>query len=172
MSTWPASACGASAGAAQRADANCRRYTPNAAGTSPNVHSPLIGIALDGRGIYGAWEGNGAPVLDSCNGHVGAVPGTFSLSSGATNGYTTSPSGMPTVSTTNTYHYHVSNTFPFTVGCFASSTTSYSACAAVYPGAAGSQGGCGTFIPAVLKNTSTYFYDSACRLCSSLLSFR
>ena len=43
-------------------------------------HSALVGIAMDGFGIYGAWESSGkTPTdLDSCHGHTGTVPGTAS----------------------------------------------------------------------------------------------
>ena len=42
-------------------------------------HSPLIAIALDGRGVYGVFEGAGAAPtdLDACGGHVGDVPETI-----------------------------------------------------------------------------------------------
>ena len=85
-------------------------YAPNslAPASTAAAHSPLIGIALDGRGIYGAWEGNGrTPALDACGGHVGPVPGTASVSTdaaavkSATNGITGLASG-------STYHYHTS----------------------------------------------------------------
>ena len=48
-------------------------------------HSTLVGVILDGRGIYGRWEGAGllardmpfgANALDACNGHSGPVPAT------------------------------------------------------------------------------------------------
>ena len=47
-------------------DLGCE-YASNSQAAPPSAHSPLVGIALDGRGIYGAWEGGAAPVLDSCN---------------------------------------------------------------------------------------------------------
>ena len=43
---------------------------------STNTHSPLVGIAKDGYGIYGIYEKDKqAPTdLDACNGHYGPVP--------------------------------------------------------------------------------------------------
>merc|ERR1719178_520647 len=56
-----------------------------------SVHSPLIGFALDGYGIYGLYEGSGAvPTLDTCGGHTAAVP------EDATYG----------VDSSTVYHYH------------------------------------------------------------------
>jgi hypothetical protein len=54
-------------------------------------HSPLIGYAFDGFGIYGPLgEGGKAPTdLDECNGHTDAVRG---------------------------YHYHVTRKFPYILG--------------------------------------------------------
>lgn len=61
-------------------------------------HSPLIGFAFDGFGIYGPWESKGVmaqdltgdTALDECNGHTDLVRG---------------------------YHYHVSpNKFPYVLG--------------------------------------------------------
>jgi hypothetical protein len=84
-------------------DLKCE-YTPNGSQSPGNVHSPLVGIALDGRGIYGVWEGNNAaPSLDACNGHVGTVPGTYSANAGAANTYVNSITGMPTIPSTQVY---------------------------------------------------------------------
>jgi hypothetical protein len=57
----------------------------------PGKHSPLLGYAFDGYGIYGPQGENGKPPtdLDSCNGHEDGVRG---------------------------YHYHVSTTFPYILG--------------------------------------------------------
>jgi hypothetical protein len=75
--------------------------------SSNSQHSQLIAVALDGRGIYGKWEGNGAlpSDLDACNGHFGSVP-AFQ------NGEMSFPSAS------NVYHYHTSDTPPYTIGCF------------------------------------------------------
>eukprot|EP00660_Eupelagonema_oceanica_P001440 gene1440-6546_t len=63
-------------------------YDHNKAG-----HSPLIGFALDGYGIYGLYEDHPTKPsdLDACNGHVGTVPAN------STYGITSSVS---------VYHYH------------------------------------------------------------------
>jgi hypothetical protein len=70
-------------------------------------HSPLIAVAMDGRGIYGKWEANGAlpSDLDACNGHYGDVPA-----------YSDGKQNYPAA--TNVYHYHTSDTPPYTLGCF------------------------------------------------------
>ena len=67
-------------------------------------HSLQVGQALDGKAIYGAFEtfentstSAGQPILDACGGHFGPVPQD---------------------STGASYHYHVSEKPPFTLGCF------------------------------------------------------
>jgi hypothetical protein len=86
-----------------------------------STHSPLIAVMLDGRGLYGMWEGSGtAPTdLDACGGHYGPVPAT-------TVGADTYPSA------TNVYHYHVQNVPPFFVGCFGP-VSSLAQAKALYP---------------------------------------
>lgn len=78
--------------------------SPCFAADKPGEHSPLVGYALDGFGVYGSRGERGAVMtndkLDECHGHVGEVP--------AMNG-----SGNVTV-----YHYHLNNEFPYTLGCF------------------------------------------------------
>lgn len=68
-----------------------------------DVHSPLIGFALDGFGIYGPRDEGGRPVtndaLDECHGHLGPVP-------------------MADGTTRMVYHYHANSEFPYTLGCF------------------------------------------------------
>jgi len=67
-------------------------------------HSPLIGFGLDGVGIYGLYESNPTtPALDTCNGHVGEVPADDEF-------------GVP--AGTRMYHYHVTSTAPYTLGCY------------------------------------------------------
>ncbi len=65
-------------------------------------HSPLIGYALDGFGIYGPFGDDGSVItnadLDECHGHVGMVEDE--------NG-----------SILEIYHYHANNEFPYTLGC-------------------------------------------------------
>ena len=76
----------------------------NAQDSAP--HSPAIGLALDGKLLHGKWEGDGrlASVvgLDACNGHYGTVPANEALG----------------IASTCVYHYHTSDTAPYTVGCF------------------------------------------------------
>ncbi len=66
-------------------------------------HSPQVGYALDGFGIYGA-RGEGGKFLtnndlDECHGHTGTAIDR--------NG-----------NEINSYHYHINNEFPYTLGCF------------------------------------------------------
>merc|ERR1719389_198518 len=72
-------------------------------------HSPALAVVLDGRLIYGPYEGGGQRAsdlavggLDACNGHFGPVPADAEL-------------GVPA---SCTYHYHTTANAPFTVGCF------------------------------------------------------
>ncbi len=65
-------------------------------------HSGLIGYALDGFGIYGL-KGKGGNALsnadlDACHGHSGKVLWDGSV--------------------TNMYHYHLTEEYPYTIGCF------------------------------------------------------
>lgn len=109
-------------------------------------HSPLVGIALDGRGIYGVHESTGAPPadLDACGGHVGPVPKDNAF-------------GVP--EGTEVYHYHLQATNPHTLGCFGKSdgTTTLAQCKAAY----GST--CGTGFEVMLdKQGGQYCYDAYC----------
>ncbi len=65
-------------------------------------HSPLVGYAADGFGIYGNLGQNGVALtnadLDECHGHTHAI---------TVNGVTV-----------NQYHYHATKEFPYTLGCF------------------------------------------------------
>ena len=61
----------------------------------------LAGIGLDGRGLYGQFEGvnNQMPVLDACGGHWGPTPAsTFTDKAGHT---------ITVSAQTNGYHYHI-----------------------------------------------------------------
>jgi YHYH protein len=67
-----------------------------------NQHSPQVGVIADGFGLYGN-QGEGGKALtnadlDECHGHVHAV---------AMNGQTREQ-----------YHYHATQEYPYTVGCF------------------------------------------------------
>lgn len=70
-------------------------------------HSPLIGVALDGHGIYGLYEETGVipKDLDSCNGHFGPVPARV-------------VNGVTFPAAENVYHYHTSEALPYTIGCY------------------------------------------------------
>ena len=83
-----------------------------------STHSPLIGIALDGYGIYGLYEGDDAlPTLDSCGGHTAEVP------EDATFG----------VDASTVYHYHTMDYAPYVPGCYGP-VDSIDECKALYPG--------------------------------------
>lgn len=84
------------------------------------AHSTQIGLMNDDQPLYGKWENfqTGAlPKLDSCGGHYGPTP--------------QDPSGQ-------TYHYHVQDQAPFTVGCYGpnadGSLVSLEQCRALYEG--------------------------------------
>jgi hypothetical protein len=53
-------------------------------------HPAVVGYALDGFGLFGPYAGDGGADLDACNGHVDATRG---------------------------YHYHVTASSPYFVGC-------------------------------------------------------
>lgn len=119
-------------------------YIQNATG-----HSALIGIALDGRGIYGMKESSYSyPTdLDYCGGHYGPVPA-----------YTIGGVTYPAAS--NVYHYHTQPVAPWTVGCFGPVTT-LNACKALYPSTCGT----GTSsMTGLFSNGSvcSYSYDTDC----------
>jgi YHYH protein len=71
-------------------------------GRDKTGHSQLIGYALDGFGVYGAYEANGKKMtnadLDGCHGHVGPV-----LWDGEVRVM---------------YHYHMNDEYPYSIGCF------------------------------------------------------
>lgn len=106
--------CGGHAGYHNHEKLSCE-YSTTATG-----HSTLTAIMLDGRGLYGQYENTGTlPSLDACNGHTGPVPAI-------TIGSDTYPAA------TNVYHYHITPTAPFTVGCFGP-VASLAAANALYP---------------------------------------
>lgn len=71
-------------------------------GQGSDGHSGLIGYALDGFGIYGLNGGGGKHMsnadLDACHGHTETI----------------SWDGK----TTDMYHYHLTDEYPYTLGCF------------------------------------------------------
>lgn len=74
-----------------------------AVGKGTDGHSGLVGYALDGFGIYGMAGASGAHLsnadLDACHGHVETV--------------------MWDGKAVNMYHYHLTDEYPYTLGCFA-----------------------------------------------------
>lgn len=75
--------------------------------SGPDGHSDLLGYALDGFGIYGMYDVGGAQLssddLDACHGHTGKVEWDGK--------------------TTEIYHYHFSEDYPYTLGCFMGQVT-------------------------------------------------
>ena len=75
---------------------------PSCMSDSTSGHSVLMGYALDGYGIYGPDGENGQPLtdadLDACHGHTHAI--TWD--------------GQTVVM----YHYHWTNEYPYSIGCF------------------------------------------------------
>ncbi len=65
-------------------------------------HSGLVGYALDGFGIYGKFGDDGVEMhnddLDECHGHIGKV--------------------MWDGKEVEMYHYHLTDEYPYTIGCF------------------------------------------------------
>ena len=106
--------------------------------TTESGHSPLIGVMLDGYGIYGLYEDtNTYPTdLDTCGGHVGPVPGTTGHGLGASD-------GIAGLTTSSVYHYHMQSQMPYTIGCYGSpdEVTTYSMCMEMYDDSVYS-GGC------------------------------
>lgn len=76
--------------------------SPCAVHDRPGHHSPLVGYAADGFGIYGNLGEHGVPLtdadLDACHGHTHRI----------------TVNGVSKVE----YHYHATKEFPYTVGCF------------------------------------------------------
>lgn len=105
--------------------------------TTAGSHSPLVGIMLDGYGLYGLYESGPSTkptTLDACNGHTGTVLGesVFGLANGNTSGTNL------TIPANSVYHYHTTTIAPYTIGCFGSPTvsTTQSNCSALYVGCA------------------------------------
>jgi len=138
-------------------DTKCE-YSPNsvALASAATGHSALIGIALDGKGIYGAWESAGTmAVLDACGGHVGTTSGV--ATAGLAGGTVTSVTDLSGFASASVYHYHLSTTYPYTLGCYAANTAvSAATCRALY-----TTGACNTWQPTYYANGSAYYYDGA-----------
>jgi hypothetical protein len=88
---------------------------------SGSGHSALVGYALDGFGIYGLRGENGVELsnadLDVCHGHTHAIEWDGQ--------------------TVEMFHYHATNEYPYTVGCFRGRSTRLTSSA----GGAGTTGG-------------------------------
>jgi len=116
-------------------------------------HSPLVGLAFDGLGVYGLFESSGAepPDLNACNWHVGPVPG--SAQSGGSDvapadvaaGFAAGPA-VP--------HYHVSSGWPYTLGCYGN--FSFDQCLAASPAT------CNTWVPTYTDAGETTYVDDWC----------
>lgn len=79
--------------------------------SGPDGHSDLLGYALDGFGIFGVNENNQSVMfskdLDTCHGHVGEIEWDGKL--------------------VEMYHYHFTEDYPYTLGCFAGEVTASTA---------------------------------------------
>jgi hypothetical protein len=98
-------------------------------------HSPIAGVMLDGRGLYGPYESAGARPsnLDACGGHTGPVPAYSATINGA---------AVTVPAASSVYHYHVQSGGPFTIGCFGP-VASVAAAKVLYPaGCGGASGAC------------------------------
>jgi len=115
-------------------------------------HSPLIGIALDGYGVYGLYESYEDDTqikpsdLDTCNGHTATVPANDTYG----------------VTATSVYHYHTSSWAPYTIGCYGP-VESQDECKTLYTESS-QYSGCGTdILPLITPETPDgYCYDVDC----------
>ena len=92
-------------------------------------HSVLIGIALDGHGIYGLYESYNETSeeqvtpddLDACNGHTHGVPAnaTYGVDEAAVYARRPASAKPPRLFLRRAaQHYHTTSWAPYTVGCF------------------------------------------------------
>ena len=98
-------------------------------------HSPIAGVMLDGRGLYGPYESAATlpSNLDACGGHTGPVPAYSATINGA---------AVTVPAASSVYHYHVQSGGPFTIGCYGP-VASVAAAKALYPtGCGGTSGAC------------------------------
>lgn len=121
------------------------------------AHSPLIGLSLDGYGVYGLYEsfadGKQAKPsdLDACNGHTHEVPAnaTFGVKGGSV------------------YHYHTTSWAPYTIGCYGP-VDSQATCKTLYQSGGGggpaAHGQCDKeILPVYTPETPEgYCYDTDC----------
>jgi hypothetical protein len=136
VSTYMMSDCGGHAGWHYHTSFNCALSAAYTWLTASLIsgHSKLVGVLLDGRGIYGKYESASTlpSNLDACNGHYGPVPAFSETINGVTVSY-------PAAS--NVYHYHVSTNAPYTVGCFGP-VTSVAAAKSLISACTGNGGTC------------------------------
>jgi len=113
-------------------------------------HSPIIGFALDGYGIYGLYEDHPTKPddLDVCNGHTGKVPANSTY-------------GVPLGS--SVYHYHVTSWAPYTIGCFGvPEGFTQAECKKLYNSSNKMSGKCNDEVYKVSTSDETYCYDLDC----------
>lgn len=111
----------------------CEYPTGTLYSNSSGGHSALLGLALDGRGIYGQWESAGTlpSNLDPCGGHMGTTP-TTTISAGTSG----SSQSVTFNGGSSVYHYHVVDpgssgfaTGPTLVNCYGTDGTTTTATA-------------------------------------------
>jgi len=118
-------------------------------------HSPIIGFALDGYGIYGLYESYDEDAqeqvkpsdLDVCNGHVAMVPANETYG----------------ITETEVYHYHVTSWAPYTLGCFGPVDTQ-AKCKTLYNSSEDAWGQCddGIYLVKTPDEPDGYCYDTDC----------
>lgn len=119
--------------------------------TSSVTHSTLLSVVMDGRGLYGKWEGAGQlPVLDACGGHFGPVPAVSLPTNANEYGDTSYPAAS------NVYHYHVSDEAPFFLGCYGP-VSSLGQAKALYPSCAA---GAAAYNPAIAGSPAGKMYST------------
>ena len=127
--------------------------TCNYDATIDGVHSSLIGLALDGYGIYGKYEMQSAnsissvPQLDACGGHYGFVNGDFDENTGS--------------AAHCVYHYHTQDDAPYTLGCYGP-VNSLEECEALFPETCGTGYEKITYIDPETQIATTTEYDLFC----------
>jgi len=131
-------------------DVRCTKTGYSGVPLAGTAHSPLTGVMLDGRGLYGLYEsGANKPTdLDACGGHYGPVP--------TTNVPTATNDTYPAAS--NVYHYHTQTVAPYVPACFGP-VTSLAQCKGLYATCA-SGSSSGTIC--TIYGGITYQYDCPC----------
>ena len=127
-------------------DMACERRRNEVTISKSADHDALVGIALDGRGIYGMNERTHSvrPTdLDACGGHVGEVPPLI------IDGVVIVGTGAPV------YHYHTQETSPHMLGCYGPAATR-DECRKLYPMT------CGRGFEDIVLANGTVRYDTDC----------